>query len=144
MISLPRSKRVAGYAVYSIAAVSVLFLVMVLETEFTSQGNESDLVEISTDGEPTQLSSPTTPPAQLGQYRQYTQYGAPIGVQLVPGAASYYAPRVQPIGPPVIDGNPMGIWGDIFQRVTSELATDTAEVANLDRQVILSVHLRLN
>jgi hypothetical protein len=38
--------------------------------------------------------------------------------------------------PQRVNGDPMSQWGDIFQRVTSELATDTMEIANLDNQVI--------
>lgn len=119
MISQRRAKRIAGYAACSVAAIGSLFLLLQLQTG--TEGNESILAEVT----------PTTTADQLSQP---VQYSTPIGVQLVPGAQAFYAPRIQPIGPPVIDGDPMGIWGDIFQRVTNELATDTAEVANLDRQ----------
>ena len=79
-------------------------------------------------------SSAAAPTAnQYGQ--SVVQYSLPVGVSLLPGARQFYAPQVAPIGPSFIDGDPMGQWGDIFQRVTSELATDTAEIANLDKQV---------
>ena len=81
-------------------------------------------------------SSADSAASTINEYRPpVVQYSLPVGVSLLPGANQFYAPQVAPIGPSVIDGDPMGQWGDIFQRVTGELATDTAEIANLDRQV---------
>ena len=128
MIRQNRVKRSAGYALCSLAAISTVFF---LALSKTGVDNEAVLIEVpAATNYPRTLLKQTAPSTQESE-----QYLMPVVVNLIPGASSYYAPRVQPIGPPVIDGDPMGLWGDIFQRVTSELATDTAEVANLDRQV---------
>lgn len=73
----------------------------------------------------------------LPEFQQHiVQVRQPVGVNLIlPGASNFHNPGVLPAGRSVIDGDPMGRWGDIFQRVTSELATDTLEIANLDSQV---------
>ncbi len=52
---------------------------------------------------------------------------------LLPGAEVYYPP--QPNTLRHLPGNPLSQWGDVFQRITRELTTDTMEIANLDNQV---------
>ena len=53
---------------------------------------------------------------------------------LLPGAEVYYP---QPNGHQHLPGDPLSQWGDVFQRITRELTTDTMEIANLDNQVFL-------
>jgi hypothetical protein len=58
---------------------------------------------------------------------------------LIPGAEQYYKPYVLPgeaiASPGDQDGGPMSAWGDLLERMTRELSTDTMEIANLDNQV---------
>ena len=62
---------------------------------------------------------------------------SPYVSALQPGAEYYYSPQLLPSvpTPPIIARNPIGQWGDIMQRMTRELSTDTMEVANLDNEV---------
>uniref|UniRef100_A0A6T8DS81 Uncharacterized protein n=1 Tax=Cryptomonas curvata TaxID=233186 RepID=A0A6T8DS81_9CRYP len=53
---------------------------------------------------------------------------------LLPGAEVYYP---QPNTLRHLPGNPLSQWGDVFQRITRELTTDTMEIANLDNQVAI-------
>jgi len=57
----------------------------------------------------------------------------------MPGAEGYYQPYVKPgeaiAQPGDADGGPMSAWGDLLERMTRELSTDTMEIANLDDQV---------
>ena len=59
---------------------------------------------------------------------------------LMPGAERYYSPYVKPgedaAAPGDADGGPMSAWGDLLERMTRELSTDTMEIANLDNQVL--------
>lgn len=59
---------------------------------------------------------------------------------LMPGAETYYQPYVKPgeaiAQPGDADGGPMSAWGDLLERMTRELSTDTMEIANLDNQVL--------
>jgi hypothetical protein len=61
---------------------------------------------------------------------------------LMPGAEQYYSPYVKPgeniAQPGDEDGGPMSAWGDLLERMTRELSTDTMEIANLDNQVLTS------
>lgn len=61
---------------------------------------------------------------------------------LMPGAEQYYSPYVKPgeniATPGNADGGPMSAWGDLLERMTRELSTDTMEIANLDNQVLVS------
>jgi hypothetical protein len=142
MIAPGKSRRLAGCAACSIVATSTLFLLVLTRTDLSTE-NELALLGLPTSGgymlsdaSGGGSSSSLSSTATVNEYRQpVTQYSLPVGVSLLPGANQFYAPQVAPIGPSVIDGDPMGQWGDIFQRVTSELATDTAEIANLDTQV---------
>ena len=63
---------------------------------------------------------------------------------LMPGAERYYSPYVKPgedvSTPGDADGGPMSAWGDLLERMTRELSTDTMEIANLDNQVRGPVH----
>ena len=58
---------------------------------------------------------------------------------LMPGAEQYYSPYVKPgedvAEPGDADGGPVSAWGDLLERMTRELSTDTMEIANLDNQV---------
>jgi hypothetical protein len=58
----------------------------------------------------------------------------------MPGAERYYSPYVKPgedvAAPGDADGGPMSAWGDLLERMTRELSTDTMEIANLDNQVL--------
>ena len=60
---------------------------------------------------------------------------------LMPGAEEYYQPYVKPgediATPGDADGGPMSAWGDLLERMTRELSTDTMEIANLDNQVAI-------
>ena len=60
---------------------------------------------------------------------------------LMPGAEKFYAPYVKPgeavATPGDADGGPMSAWGDLLERMTRELSTDTMEIANLDNQVAI-------
>jgi hypothetical protein len=60
---------------------------------------------------------------------------------LMPGAERYYSPYVKPgedvAAPGDADGGPMSAWGDLLERMTRELSTDTMEIANLDNQVLI-------
>jgi hypothetical protein len=62
----------------------------------------------------------------------------------MPGAERYYSPYVKPgedvSTPGDADGGPMSAWGDLLERMTRELSTDTMEIANLDNQVRGPVH----
>jgi hypothetical protein len=55
------------------------------------------------------------------------------------GAEQYYSPYVKPgediAAPGDADGGPVSAWGDLLERMTRELSTDTMEIANLDNQV---------
>jgi len=60
---------------------------------------------------------------------------------LMPGAEGYYSPYVKPGEnipmPGETDGGPLSAWGDLLERMTRELSTDTMEIANLDNQVAI-------
>jgi hypothetical protein len=110
------TRNLAAWTACSIVASSVLFLIAILGPKILEEKNRPVILA--------QLQAP------MVQY-----YTSPLGTNLVPGASTYYSPRVKPIGPSFFaGGDPMGEWSDIFQRVTSELATDTIEIANLDAQ----------
>jgi hypothetical protein len=148
MIVQGKSRRLAGCAACSIVATSTLFLLVLTRTDLSAEnelallglpsagmymlGDSGDASGVASDGSSAAISAV---PAVNKYGQSVVKYSLPVGVSLLPGAKQFYAPQVAPIGPSVIDGDPMGQWGDIFQRVTSELATDTAEIANLDRQV---------
>jgi hypothetical protein len=153
MIAQGKSRRLAGCAACSIVATCTLFLLVLTRTDISTD-NEFALLGLPTSGGymlrargdagggGAASSNTDSGIPSINQYRQpVVQYSLPVGVSLLPGANQFYTPQVAPIGPSVIDGDPMGQWGDIFQRVTSELATDTAEIANLDRQVRCSIAL---
>jgi hypothetical protein len=59
----------------------------------------------------------------------------------MPGAEKFYSPYVKPgeavATPGDADGGPMSAWGDLLERMTRELSTDTMEIANLDNQVAI-------
>jgi hypothetical protein len=59
----------------------------------------------------------------------------------MPGAEGYYKPYVKPGEnipmPGETDGGPLSAWGDLLERMTRELSTDTMEIANLDNQVAI-------
>ncbi len=148
MIAPGKSRRLVGCAACGIVATSTLFLLLLTRTDLVSE-NDLELLQLpssggymlSTAGGAASGSGSANAAASTanGYPQPVVQYSLPVGVSLLPGAKQFYSPRVAPIGPSVIDGDPMGLWGDIFQRVTSELATDTAEIANLDRQVRLCI-----
>ena len=52
-----------------------------------------------------------------------------------PAARVYFTPPTHVINSPTGSGNPLSLWADVFQRITGELAADTAELANLDKHV---------
>ena len=133
-----------GLAGLSIIIFSILLLCISV-SDFPSGNSSRILLEIQEQVSDSSLGfSPATSPVTYSQsstvsapgYQQHVvQIRKPVGMTLVPGALNYYKPLVKPTGPSVIDGDPMGQWGDIFQRVTGELTTDTMEIANLDNQV---------
>ena len=53
------------------------------------------------------------------------------------GAENYYHPQLfkVPTSAPILAQDPIGQWGDVMQRFTRELSTDTMEIANLDNEV---------
>lgn len=60
---------------------------------------------------------------------------------LIPGAERYYKPYVAPneaMPSATSDNGPLSAWGDLLERMTRELSTDTMEIANLDNQVCVS------
>jgi len=62
---------------------------------------------------------------------------------LIPGAEQYYKPYVAPneqMPSATSDNGPLSAWGDLLERMTRELSTDTMEIANLDNQVCFFVH----
>lgn len=126
----------------SVALIGVLLLTILMPSMFPRH-SYSLLLEIQ---QVTGMSSSSTHSVPVtysrsstftvpGYEQRVTQIRQPVGVNLMPGAINFYKPLVKPVGPSVIDEDPMGQWGDIFQRVTSELTTDTMEIANLDNQV---------
>ena len=55
------------------------------------------------------------------------------------GAENYYHPQLMrvPVSAPILAQDPIGQWGDVMQRFTRELSTDTMEIANLDNEVMV-------
>mmetsp|Transcript_26548 Transcript_26548/g.69802 ORF Transcript_26548/g.69802 Transcript_26548/m.69802 type:complete len:182 (+) Transcript_26548:51-596(+) len=124
-----RGRALVGYAL--VCAVSLCAVVWNYDWLMGGSEKTALLSEESTSSVTTQ----TRPVVSVTYPSPPLQYRKSLGVKLVPGAQQFYDPQVVATGPTLDDGSPMSQWSDIFQRMTSELSTDTMEIANLDSQI---------